>query len=192
MKEEKRGMLISFAHKTIRSLITKHRLKSISKYGENIRVAKNCNFQGEIVLGSNISIGMGAHFVSTKATLHIHSNTLIAPNVTIYTGDHPIHVIGKHISEITDQDKDKLSSKFDSDVVIEEGCWIGTRAIILKGVTIGRGSVIGAGAVVTRSVPPYSVYVGVPAAKIFPRFTEEEIREHERILAMRQGENLQC
>lgn len=41
-----------------------------------------------------------------------------------------------------------------------------------------------------RSVPPYSVYVGVPAAKTFPRFTDEEIREHERILAMRQGENL--
>jgi acetyltransferase-like isoleucine patch superfamily enzyme len=50
-------------------------------------------------------------------------------------------------------------------VVIEDGVWIGSRAIILKGVTIGRGSVIGAGAVVTRSVPERSLVVG-PAARV--------------------------
>ena len=71
---------------------------------------------------------------------------------------------------------------FDEDVIIGEGCWIGTRAIILKGVTIGKGSVVGAGAVVTKDIPPYSIYVGVPTARVFPRFTEEEIIEHERML----------
>ena len=71
---------------------------------------------------------------------------------------------------------------YDQDVVIESGGWIGTRAIILKGVTIGKGSVIGAGAVVTKSLSPYSIYVGVPVAKTYPRFSEEQIIEHEQAL----------
>jgi acetyltransferase-like isoleucine patch superfamily enzyme len=50
-------------------------------------------------------------------------------------------------------------------VVIEDRVWIGSRAIILKGVTLGHDSVVGAGAVVTRSVPPGSVVVG-PAAQV--------------------------
>jgi len=48
-------------------------------------------------------------------------------------------------------------------VVIEEDCWLGTGAIVLPGVRIGRGSIIGAGAVVTKDVPPLSVALGVPA-----------------------------
>lgn len=108
---------------------------------------------------------------------------VIGPQVTIYTGDHATDIIGKHICDIKYEDKKAQNKKYDLDVVIEEGCWIGTRAIILKGVTIGRGSVIGAGAVVTKDVPPYSIYVGVPSSRIFRRFTDEQIREHESIIA---------
>ena len=53
---------------------------------------------------------------------------------------------------------------------------------MVKGVTIGRGSVVAAGAVVTQSFPPYSIIGGVPAKLIKMRFTEEQIREHERLL----------
>ena len=67
-------------------------------------------------------------------------------------------------------------------MVIEDGCWIGANVTILKGVTIGRGSVVAAGAVVTRSCPPYSIVGGVPARVIKPRFTAEEIEEHESLL----------
>ena len=67
-------------------------------------------------------------------------------------------------------------------MVIEDGCWIGANVTILKGVTIGRGSVVAAGAVVTRSCPPYSIIGGVPARVIKPRFTAEEIEEHESLL----------
>ena len=134
-------------------------------------------------MGNRVSIGEGAWFVSTQAKLIIRDNVAIAPNVTIYTGDHPIHVVGKHIIDISDSDKHELSVRegvaFDKDVIIQEGCWIGTRAIILKGVTIGKGSVIGAGAIVTKDVPPYSVYVGVPSARVYPRFSPAQIAEHE-------------
>ncbi|PSN10551.1 hypothetical protein C7293_27655 [filamentous cyanobacterium CCT1] len=51
-------------------------------------------------------------------------------------------------------------------ITIEDDCWLGTGVRVLDGVTIGRGSVIGAGAVVSRDIPPYSVAVGVPARVI--------------------------
>ncbi|NLG26918.1 MAG: acyltransferase, partial [Chloroflexi bacterium] len=48
-------------------------------------------------------------------------------------------------------------------IVIEDDCWIASGAIVLAGVTIGRGSVVAAGSVVTHDVPPYSVVAGMPA-----------------------------
>jgi len=70
----------------------------------------------------------------------------------------------------------------DLPVVIEDECWIGANVTILKGVTIGRGSVVAAGAVVTKSCEPYSIIGGVPAKLIKMRFTPEQIVEHEGIL----------
>lgn len=167
------------------SLVQKHRKKHLQKCGQNVRIGKNCNLQGFIECGNDISIGQGAYFVSTGAKIHIHDHVVFGPNVTIYTGDHPTNVIGKHICEITDNDKKSLGGGYDKDVIIESGCWIGTRAIILKGVTVGKGSVIGAGAVVTKDIPPYSIYVGVPAARVMPRFAEEQIIRHESNLRER-------
>ena len=54
-------------------------------------------------------------------------------------------------------------------VVIEDDVWVGSKATILDGVTIGQGAVIGAGSIVTRSIPPYSIAVGSPARVIGTR-----------------------
>lgn len=70
----------------------------------------------------------------------------------------------------------------DLKVIIEDDVWLGTGAIILKGVTIGRGSVIAAGALVTKDVPPYSIVGGLPAKVIKMRFSEQELKEHKRLL----------
>lgn len=70
----------------------------------------------------------------------------------------------------------------DQPVVIEEDVWVGARAMILKGVRIGRGAIIAAGAVVTRSVPPYAVAGGVPARVIKFRWPVDEILRHETAL----------
>lgn len=58
---------------------------------------------------------------------------------------------------------------------IEDDCWIGANAVILPGVTVGRGSTVGAGAIVSRDVPAYSVTVGIPArvVKQLPSVEEE-------------------
>ena len=66
---------------------------------------------------------------------------------------------------------------------------VGCNVTILKGVTIGRGSVVAAGAVVTKSCPPYSIIGGVPAKIIKQRFTIDEIVKHEEILYGTKKEN---
>ena len=67
-------------------------------------------------------------------------------------------------------------------IVIEDGVWCGANVTILKGVTIGKDSIVAAGAVVTKSFPPYSIIGGVPAKLLKKRFTEEQIQEHERLM----------
>ena len=61
------------------------------------------------------------------------------------------------------------------DIIVENDVWIGYEAVILAGVTIGDGAIIGARAVVTKDVPPYTIVGGVPAKQIRKRFNEETI-----------------
>lgn len=70
----------------------------------------------------------------------------------------------------------------DAPVIIEDDVWTGANITILKGVTIGRGSVVAAGAVVNKSCPPYSIIGGVPAKVLKFRFTIDEVLEHEKKL----------
>ena len=92
----------------------------------------------------------------------------------------------KHSSNLIDVTVDEKFvdgvNPYDLPVVIEDGCWIGANVTILKGVTIGRGSVVAAGAVVTKSCEPYSIIGGIPAKLLKMRFTPEQIIEHERKL----------
>ena len=70
----------------------------------------------------------------------------------------------------------------DLGVVIDDDVWIGARAVILRGVHIGRGAIIGAGAVVTKSVPPYAIAVGNPAKVSGFRWNVHNILRHEELL----------
>jgi acetyltransferase-like isoleucine patch superfamily enzyme len=68
----------------------------------------------------------------------------------------------------------------DRDVIIEDDVWVGSGAIILKGVRVGRGSIVAAGAVVNKGVPPYTIVGGVPAKVLSIRFGNiEKIMKHE-------------
>ena len=68
----------------------------------------------------------------------------------------------------------------EKDVIVEEDVWIGARVILLPGVTIGRGSTIAAGSVVTKDIPPYCVAGGVPARVIKFYWSIETVLEHEK------------
>ena len=137
------------------------------------------DFKGlwNLSVGDCTSIPKGSVFYCTEAPLTIGKKVIFGPHPTIITGDHQIDVIGKYIVD----SNDKLPEN-DAPVVIEDDVWTGANVTILKGVTIGHGSVIAAGAVVTKSCPPYSIIGGVPAKVLKMRFTPEEIEQHERRL----------
>jgi len=130
-------------------------------------------------VGDGTSIPKGAIIYCTDAECVIGKKVVFGPRPTIITGDHRIDIVGKHLIDVT---VDEKLPENDQPVVIEDGCWIGANVTILKGVTIGRGSVVAAGAVVTKSCAPYSIIGGVPAKLIKIRFTEEEIKKHEEVL----------
>lgn len=132
---------------------------------------------GNMMIGNNVSIPKHSTFYSSKANLTIKDNVIFGPRPTIITGDHRIDVVGVPIIA----SHDKLPEN-DMDVTIEEDVWAGANVVILKGVTIGRGSVIAAGAVVNRSCPPYSIIGGVPARVLKYRFTIEQALDHEKVV----------
>ena len=99
---------------------------------------------------------------------------IFGTNPTIITGDHRSDVIGKIIIN-----SDEKLPENDAPVIIEDDVWCGANVTILKGVTIGRGSVIAAGAVVTKSCPPYSIIGGIPAKVLKYRFSVDEAMQHE-------------
>ena len=143
------------------------------------------DFKGlhNLSIGDNTSIPKGSVFYCTEAPLTIGKKVVFGPGPTIITGDHRIDVVGRYILD----NVEKLPEN-DAPVVIEDDVWCGANVTILKGVTIGRGSVIAAGAVVTRSIPPYSIAGGVPAKVLKQRFTPDEIEKHEKILTEKQKE----
>ena len=102
----------------------------------------------------------------------------IAPYLKIITGNHNVKCVGRFMF---DGDYGK-SADDDKDVVIEGDSWFGINVTLLAGVTVGRGSVVAVGAVVTRSCPPYSIIGGVPAKVLKFRFSVDEVLEHERQL----------
>lgn len=106
---------------------------------------------GKLIVGKNSRLN-GVH-IDARELVRIGSNVRIAPYSIILDSD--FH-----------DTKDHFSDGASSPVIIEDDVWIATRATILKGVTIGHGSVIAAGAVVTKSVPPKSIVAGVPAKVI--------------------------
>lgn len=130
-------------------------------------------------VGDGTSIPKGSVIYCTGAPLTIGRKVVFGPRPTIITGDHRTDILGKHLIDVTD--REKLPGN-DQPVCIEDGVWVGANVTILKGVTLGRGSIVAAGSVVTRSCPPYAIIGGVPARVLKMRFTPEQIAEHERKL----------
>ena len=111
---------------------------------------------GKVIIGKNSSIGEFS-FINSLESIEISQNVLIAQHC--YIGDTE-HIFYNRSIPIREQ------SHIIARVVIEDDVWIGCGVKIMSGVSIGKGSVIAAGAVVTKDVPPYTLFGGVPAKKI--------------------------
>lgn len=127
--------------------------------GPDTALWMGCRFEGGEV--SNITIGrecsIPAAFFVASAPVTLGDNVVFGHRVSLYTTDH-------------DPD-DPAFTRRDAPIVIGNYAWIGSQAIILRGVTIGEGAVVAAGAVVTKDVPSFTIVGGNPAKVIRERRT---------------------
>ena len=123
----------------------------------------HCEYGKHIFIGDKVIINMNCTFVDNNR-IDIGSNVLIASNVQIYTATHSTKVNERMVQDWSEGEE--ICRTYALPVKIEDGVWIGGGAILLPGVTIGRNSVIGAGSVVTRSIPANCVAVGNPCRVI--------------------------
>jgi maltose O-acetyltransferase len=121
--------------------------------GKGVNVEHGADFDSGlgVEIGDNSGIGVDSRVQIVK----IGRNVMMGPEVMIMSTNH----------KFSDPETPMLLQGFEQPkkVIVEDDCWIGTRAIILPGRKIGKGAVVGAGAVVTKDVPPYAVVGGNPA-----------------------------
>jgi acetyltransferase-like isoleucine patch superfamily enzyme len=135
---------------------------SVIYINDNVHISQGVvirGLSGTIVIDEMVNVGTGS-FIYGAADVRIGRYSLLANNVELITGDHvfkdpstPIRFQGRNIGNI----------------VIGEDVWLGARVTVLHGITIGKGSVVGANAVVTQDIPSYSVAAGNPATVIRKR-----------------------
>jgi maltose O-acetyltransferase len=114
-------------------------------------------------LGPNAGLGEGTMILG-RGVANVGSGVTMGPQCVLITGDHPVPADGEHFHEYQPVYRD---------LVIEEGAFLGARVIVLPGVTVGRGAAVGAGAVVTKDVPPGATVVGNPARIVRTRTVPE-------------------
>ena len=113
--------------------------------GNNCNINCNCFIENDVIVGNNVTIKSG---VQLWDGLRVEDNVFIGPNVT-FTND------------LTP--RSKIYPKEFKKTVIQKGASIGANATILAGIEIGEFALIGAGSVVTKKIPPYTVWFGNPA-----------------------------
>lgn len=118
------------------------------------------DFGKNITIGKDVFINSGCHF-QDQGGITIGDGSLIGHNVVLATINHDLSPL-------------KNRENHYAPIVIEDHVWVGSNATILQGVTVGRWSVVAAGAVVTKDVPPFTVVGGVPA-KVIRRVDQEEM-----------------
>lgn len=128
-------------------------IRPVNAYGSDIGVG--------LKIGNNSSIGPYS-YIGCSGLIEIGNNVIMSPRVSIYAENHLYAGLDQPIM------KQGVKREF---VRIEDDCWIAANTVILSGVTIGKGSVIAAGSVVNKDVPPYSVVAGVPAKVIKSRIS---------------------
>lgn len=138
-----------------------------------------------VKIGNHVYLGKDVHI---EANCRIGDYCLIANRAAIVgRHDHDCFAVGFPVRFSPWIGSQRHPNKYvGEEAVIEDDVWLGFGTIVLTGVTVGRGSVVAAGTVVTRDIPPYSIAAGVPARIIGKRFHDEAaIERHE--IAIRRG-----
>jgi len=122
--------------------------------------------QGDVRVGYASTI---SHNCELRGRIDIGRYVQLGPSILVVARDHPKTNLSNYVNNLL-FDGELKSLQVDEPVRIGNDAWIGGHATILKGVEIGDGAVVGGGSVVTRSIPPYAIAVGVPAKVVGYRF----------------------
>jgi acetyltransferase-like isoleucine patch superfamily enzyme len=160
-------------------------LTQFNSVGENVSFDESCEVLSpdRVSIGSNVEFYRGVYLSPCGTHIDIGSHTHFAPYCALYgpltIGTHcaiAAHVVfasvGHGYSRTDVPMVEQPVTK--NEIVLENDVWIGANAVVIGGVTIGEGSIVGAGAVVTKDVPPYSVVGGTPARIIRNRKDDQE------------------
>lgn len=148
--------------------------KIFLEWPNSVQIGSNCDIQNnttfwiqspfkesnKIIIGDNVFVGRNTEF-NCCDNIQIGNNCLIASSSVFVDSSHTYN-------------KDQLIAEqppIFKKIILDEDVWVGTGCKILYGVHLGKGCIIGAGAVVNKSVPPYEIWAGVPARKIGERKT---------------------
>jgi acetyltransferase-like isoleucine patch superfamily enzyme len=132
------------------------------KIGDNVSILKNTIIEctgvlrelGEgLIIGNHVGIAQNC-FIQVRGKVEIGNHVIFGPRVSVYSENHIFH--DKNIPIM-------LQGASRKGIKIEEDVWVGSDAIILDGVHIGKGSIIAAGSVVNKDIEPYSIVGGIPA-----------------------------
>ena len=128
--------------------------------GNNVNIGKGARFGDgkNLVIGNNSGLGLNC---KVPSNVIIGEDVMMGPNVTIFGSNHNF--------ERTDIPMRLQGMKAYKPVVIEDDVWIGSNTIIMPGLKINKGTIIGAGSVVTKEFPEYSIVAGNPARLIKSR-----------------------
>lgn len=131
--------------------------------GDHANIEKGAQFNANVSIGKYSDLGVRCQI---NGPLTMGDYVMMGPDCIVYTQNHKIDDLSLPMQQAGFGDV--------KPVTIGNDVWIGGRVIILPGVTIGDGCVIGAGAVVAKDIPPYSVAVGVPAKVVKSRLKKED------------------
>jgi acetyltransferase-like isoleucine patch superfamily enzyme len=137
--------------------------RGVYKIGKDVVIQATAILIGDnkIEIGDGSWIGSYCNLRPVDHKIVIGKNVLIAQMVSIISDSHEYRDVNKPMKE---------QGIFGADIIIEDNVWVGCNSVILHGVRIGTGSIVSAGSIVTKNIPPYSIVAGVPA-KIIKRYS---------------------
>lgn len=162
--------------RTPKQVIIKKRLGSC---GKDVVISLPCRLStpANVFLSDYNLIQPNCTFIINRGKVFIGKWSTISSNAIIITDNHrpTVGINTRMMNRFFINDEVK-------DIIIKEDCWCGARVTLMGGASLGRGSIVAAGAVVNKPVPPYAVVAGVPAKIIASVFSKEQIVEHEKCL----------